>query len=69
MKFKINQVFKLILFIFLTNSFYLKAHDSFNGGCKDHCEMPISKEYNLFNNDKKQIEDNYSCINKSLCRG
>ena len=72
MQSKVNKFFNLILFIILTNTFHLKAHDSFNGGCKDHCKKSItssSKENNLFNKNKKQIEDNFSCLNKSLCRG
>ena len=69
MQSKVNKFFNLILFIILTNTFHLKAHDSFNGGCKDHCKKSISKENTLFKIDKKQIEDNNSCLNKSLCRG
>ena len=73
MKSKIKQTFKLILIIFLTNTHFLQAHDSFNGGCKNHCKesvTPITKAKDLYNiNDKNQIEDDYSCLTKSLCRG
>ncbi len=73
MKSKIKQTFKLILFILLTNTYFLQAHDSFNGGCKNHCKESIkplilNKELNNINN-KDQIEDNDSCLSKSLCRG
>ena len=73
MKSKIKQTFKLILFIFLTNTHFLQAHDSFNGGCKNHCKESIepfilNKELNNIIN-KDQIEDNDSCLSKSLCRG
>ena len=69
----INQTLKLILFISLTITYSLKAHDSFNGGCKNHCKEsvnPFNKEKKLNNiDDKNQIEDNFSCLKKSLCRG
>ena len=73
MKSKIKQTFKLILFIFLTNTHFLEAHDSFNGGCKNHCKESVkplimNKELNNINN-KDQIEDNDSCFSKSLCGG
>ena len=63
MKSKIKQTFKLILIIFLTNTHFLEAHDSFNGGCKNHCKesvkpLIINKELNNISN-KDQIKDNY----------
>ena len=73
MKSKIKQTFKLILFIFLINIHFLQAHDLFNGGCKNHCKesvkpLIINKKLNN-SSDKNQIEDNDSCLSKSLCRG
>ena len=73
MKSKIKQTFKLILFILLTNNHLLQAHDSINGGCKNHCDESVkqlimNKELNNISN-KDQIEDNDSCLSKSLCRG
>lgn len=73
MKSKIKQTFKLILIIFLTNTHFLEAHDSFNGGCKNHCKESVkpfimNKELNNISN-KDQIEENDSCLSKSLCRG
>ena len=73
MKSKIKQTFKLILFILLTNTYFLKSHDSFNGGCENHCkksEKPLimNKELNNIIN-KDQSKDNNSCLSKSLCRG
>ena len=73
MKFKIKYFLKLILFILLTNTHFLQAHDSFNGGCKNHCKKSVKtlnmnkKLNNIFNKD--QIENNDSCLSKSLCRG
>ena len=73
MKFKIKQTFNFILFILLTNTNFLQSHNSFNGGCKNHCKKPgkqliMNKEFNNISN-KNQIEDNESCLSKSLCRG
>ena len=73
MKSKIRQPINLFFFILITNTQFLQAHNSLNGGCKNHCKesvTPITKAKDLYNiNDKKQIEDNYSCLTKSLCRG
>ena len=70
MKSKIRQVINLIFFILITNTQFLQAHNSLNGGCKNHCKESVTptnraKELDNIN----QIEDNYSCLNKSLCRG
>ena len=63
----------LILLLLLTNTQLSQAHNSLNGGCKNHCKesvSPITKVKELDNiNVKNQIEDNYSCLTKSLCRG
>ena len=73
MKSKIRQAINLIFFILMSNTQFSQAHNSLNGGCKNHCEESFlqnnfeKKIENIYN--KKQIEDNYSCLNKSLCRG
>ena len=73
MKSKIRQAISLIFLFLITNTQFLKAHNSLNGGCKNHCResvTPITKVKELDNiNVKNQIEDNYSCLTKSLCRG
>ena len=73
MKLVIKKFFYLIFFIFITNTYSLKSHDSFNGGCDHHCKKSkksiIKNESMNSTNVKKQIEDNYSCLRKSLCRG
>ena len=73
MKLKIKQIFNLIFFILITNTYFLQAHDSFNGGCKNHCKEsvnPLNMEKKLIDiSNKNQIEDNDSCLSKSLCRG
>ena len=73
MKTKIKNLFYLIFCLFITNTYFSEAHDSFNGGCKKHCEGSVkvnTMENFLENvNDKNPIQDNYSCLSKSLCRG
>ena len=73
MKTKIRQAINLIFFILITNTQFLQAHNSLNGGCNNHCEklfLQNNLEKKLENiNYKNQIEDNYSCLTKSLCRG
>ena len=67
------QIYKIILFLFLTNISNLYAHNLFNGGCKEHCGQKV-KAINFENklkniNDQINIEPKNSCLNKSLCRG
>ena len=73
MKSKIKQAMNLIFLFLITNTQFSQAHNSLNGGCKNHCKelvTPIPKVKELDNiNVKNQIEDNYSCLTKSLCRG
>ena len=63
----------LFIFLLITNNQYSQAHDSLNGGCRNHCEESFLKKTlkkkleNIHN--KYQIKDSYSCLNKSLCRG
>ena len=53
----------------IINTKFLQAHDSFNGGCKNHCKESDNAKNVEKINDKNQIEDKFSCLNKSLCRG
>ena len=73
MKSKIKQAMNLIFFILVTNTQFSQAHNSMNGGCKNHCKeslTPITKDKDLDNNNvEDQFEDNYSCLTKSLCKG
>ncbi len=68
-----NQIYKIIFLLLLTNSSSLYAHNSFNGGCEEHCGQKvkvISKINELKNiDDQINIESKNSCLNKSLCRG
>ena len=72
MKSKIRKLIYPCFFILITNTQFSQAHNSLNGGCKNHCEESslrnnLEKNFENINNNK--IEDNYSCLNKSLCRG
>ena len=73
MKSKIKQTINLFFFILITHTQFSQAHNNLNGGCNNHCEEPFSQrnfENKLENiNNKNQINDNYSCLNRSLCRG
>ena len=67
------QIYKIIFLLLLTNISNLYAHNLFNGGCKTHCELKgnainnVNKLNNI--NDQIDIENENSCLNKSLCRG
>ena len=71
--FNFFQIFNLIFLFLLLNLSNLKAHDTFNGGCREHCGKKIkaitnkSKLNNV--NNQRDIVDKNSCLNKSLCRG
>ena len=69
MKSKIRRIINLFFFILIINTKFLQAHDSFNGGCKNHCKESDNAKNVEKINDKNQIEDKLSCLNKSLCRG
>ena len=73
MQLKIKRTINLYFLIFITNTHFLQAHNFLNGGCNNHCEetgKALTIENELNNNSiKNQIEDNDSCLSKSLCRG
>ena len=73
LKSKLRKTINLFFFILITNTQFLQAHNSVNGGCNNNCEesyLQNNFEKKLENiNHKNQIKDNYSCLNKSLCRG
>ncbi len=73
MKSKIKQIINLFFFILITNTQFSQAHNSLNGGCKNHCgesffQNKLEKKSENINN-KIQFGDNNSCLTKSLCRG
>ena len=67
------QIYKIVFLLFLTNISNLYSHNLVNGGCKVHCAhkiKSINKNKKLKNvDDKINIENKNSCLNKSLCRG
>jgi len=67
------QIYKIIFVLLLTNISNLYAHNLLNGGCKEHCGQKvrlINNEDKLNGvNDRIDIENKNSCLNKSLCRG
>ena len=67
-----RQKVNLIFFILITNTQFSLAHKALNGGC-NNCEdsfLNDNLEEKLENiNKKNEFKDNYSCLNKSLCRG
>ena len=75
LKIKTNtyQVFKLIFLLYLTYIPSLYPHNLVNGGCQGHCDSKVKAIFNgnKINDfyDQKEIDNNNSCLNKSLCRG
>ena len=73
MRLKIKRIINLFFLILITNTNFLQAHNFLNGGCKNHCEekdKTLTIENQLDNDSiKNQIEENDSCLSKSLCRG
>ena len=74
MRLKLKILINLLILIFSFESLEIKAHNSINGGCKDHCSTFFNNRGNenkikIFNKDKKLIKEQNSCVNNSLCRG
>ena len=67
------QVYKIIFIFLLLDISNLYAHNSLNGGCKEHCKQKVKviNNKNKLKNieDRIYIESKNSCLNKSLCRG
>jgi len=69
----LNQIYKIIFLLLLTNISNLIELNLIYRGCKDHCGQKvkvISNKNKLKNIDEQiNIESKNSCLNKSLCRG
>ena len=69
----LNQIYKIIFLLLLSNISNLYAHNFFNGGCKEHCgqKVKVINNKNKFKNVSHEInyDIKYSCLNKFLCRG
>ena len=71
-RFNLFLIFKLTLLIISTHVSNLYAHNFLNGGCKEHCVQKFGLNNNknvLQNKDQIDMENENSCLNKSLCRG
>ena len=74
MRLKLKIWINLLILIFSFESLEIKAHNSINGGCKEHCSTFFNKRGNenkikIFKKDKNLIKEQNSCVNNSLCRG
>jgi len=74
MRFKLQILISSVIVFFSFETLGIKAHNTSNGGCKDHCFNINNRKSNnskmkFFNNDKKLIREKNSCVNNSLCRG
>ena len=73
MKSYIYQIYKIIFLLLLSSISNLHAHNTFNGGCIEHCGQKvkvINNKNKLKNIDVQiNIESKNSCLSKSLCRG
>ena len=74
MRLKFKIFINLLVLFFSFEILEIKAHNTNNGGCKDHCITFIKQKGNekkikfLKKNERFIIEQN-SCVNDSLCRG
>ena len=71
---KLKIFINLLILFFSFEILEIKAHNSINGGCKEHCSTFFKKRGNEnkiknFKKDKKLINEQNSCVNNSLCRG
>tara|TARA_B100000963_G_C22327272_1_gene536958 strand:+ start:317 stop:541 length:225 start_codon:yes stop_codon:yes gene_type:complete len=74
MRLKATIFINLFILFFSFKILEIKAHNYFNGGCKEHCYTFFNKRGNenkikTFKKDKKFIKEQNSCVNNSLCRG
>ena len=68
MKFNLKIFISIIILFFSFEILEIKAHNTINGGCRDHCSTFINRKSNE-SKIKKLIRDHNSCVNNSLCRG
>ena len=73
MRFKL-KILTIIIVFFAFENLEIKAHNTINGGCKEHCFNIINKKSNdsyikIFKSTKKLNREKNSCVNNNLCRG
>ena len=74
MIFKLKIFFSIFIGFSSLEILEIKAHNTNNGGCKDHCFTFIKKEVignknKIPKKNEKFIIEQNSCVNNSLCRG
>ena len=74
MKLKSKIFINLFILFFSFEILEIKAHNTINGGCRDHCYDFFNKRGNenkikIFKKENKLIKEQNSCVNNSLCRG
>jgi len=74
MKLEFNKLTLLCITSCLSINYQaINSHNSFNGGCKEHCGIILKKENDgkkiFIKNKFEIIDDSNSCLLESLCRG
>ena len=74
MRLKLKIFINLLILFISFEILEIKAHNTINGGCRNHCSPLFNKRGNenkikIFKKDKKLFKEQNSCINNSLCRG
>ena len=74
MRLKFKIFINLLVLFFSFEILEIKAHNTINGGCKDHCSTYLDKsghenKIKILKKDKNLIIEGNSCVNNSLCRG
>ena len=74
MRLKSKIFINLFILFFSFGILEIKANNTINGGCKDHCSVFFNSTGNenkikIFKEDNKFIKEQNSCVNNSLCRG
>ena len=74
MRSKLKKLILILFVFFLFEILEIRAHNTINGGCKEHCSDIFNKKENvnkirIFKKDERSIIEENSCVNNSLCRG
>ena len=74
MRLKFKILIRVLIVFHLFEILEIKAHNTFNGDCKQNCSKITNKRSNerinnIFRKDKNLIKEQNSCVNNSLCRG
>ena len=73
MKFNLKIFLSILIVFYSFNIHKIKAHNSGNGGCKNHCSIIKNKgkekKIKILKKNKKLFIEKNSCVNNYLCRG